>query len=792
MKALICSTRMPEYDRECGSKRIFDVVQMLRAAGWDITYVARDGEKQDRYARALRQDGILTFTGFDALSDEALARSRFDVAILAFWHVAEEWLPRLRRVSPATRVIVDSIDLHFLRSARRVFARPESPSAEGLPATVGDEFVRELNVYGSADGLLAVSPKEAGFIADLIGNPQAVRCVPLCEELPRSPVPFADRRGLLFVGNFWHQPNVEATNYLVSDILPRLNPRLLAEHPLWIVGNASDEKTAALGRPAHVHVVGWVPSVLPYVSRARVMTVPLRYGAGTKGKLIQALAVGTPVVSTSVGIEGLDVIDARDVLVADNAAAFARCIETLLTDEEFWQRLADRGHADVAGHHSRAVVSERLLEAIDHFLALPQASMLSTPPRPARTYEQSRDATIAAIERCVPRGAAVAVISKGDEMLVKLNDRRGEHFPQLANGRYAGWYPADGAAAVQSLERLRRRGVDFLAIPKTASWWLDHYKELAAHLERIGSVVFRDEDCAIHGLSSSAARLSPRAAAPPEADAPGRRRLVVPRDIEERRPRMLAPGNRLPANGKKPRVLVLGIYLCGQPNHAADEIATLRASTRCVLDQRWVALGGPPAPDLADVTVASVLERTPKFAILNRLLGAIKLASYDYVVSMDDDILLPHGFLDTFIGLQQKLGFVLAQPARTSDSYLDHPIVEQQRGVLARQTQFVEIGPVFSMHRSVFDLLLPFDLTSSMGWGYENVWAHLVHERGLKMGIIDAVPVCHGLRKSVANYSWHQADAERTAYWARHPHLPLDECFRVVEITGSPEAAHAR
>jgi glycosyltransferase involved in cell wall biosynthesis len=784
---------MPEYDRECGSKRIFDVVQMLREAGWDITYVARHDEGHDRYARALRQNGILTYAGFEAITDEAIARSRFDIAILAFWHVAEPWLPRLRRLSPATRIIVDSIDLHFLRSARGVFTRASSPAAApALPASVGEEFVREVNAYAAADGLLAVSPKEAGLIGDLIGNPDGVRCVPLCEELPRSPLPFRDRRGLLFVGNFWHQPNVEAATYLVGEILPKVNPRLLTEHPLWIVGNASEDKVAPLGRAPHVHVVGWVPSVLPYLSRARVMTVPLRHGAGTKGKLIQSLAVGTPVVSTAVGIEGLDVRDGREALVADDAAAFARGIETLLSDEPRWRRMADRGHAHVTARHSREVVRERLLAAIGHFLERPDriVAVTAAPERPAPAYDQVRAATRAAIERHLPAGAAVAVISKGDEALTKLENRRGEHFPQLGDGRYAGSYPADGAAAVEALERLRSNGVEYLAIPRTSSWWLEHYKEFAAHLERIGPPVFQDETCTLHGLSPAAARRAAGHASPPESRPRPKRRFVLPRGVDDLRPKILEHSLK-PAGGARPKVLVAGIYLCGQANNAADEIAVLRASRRVELDQRWVALGGPPPPRLSDVTVLAIPEKTSKFAILNRLAASVPLAEYDYLVSIDDDIVLPHGFLDAFIELQQTLGFALAQPARTSDSYLDHPIVEQQRGVAARQTQFVEIGPVFSMHRSVFDLLLPFDLTSSMGWGYENVWSYLLRERGLKMGIIDAVPVCHGLRKSVANYSWHQADAERTAYWARHPHLPLDECFRVLAITGTSEVAHA-
>ena len=134
------------------------------------------------------------------------------------------------------------------------------------------------------------------------------------------------------------------------------------------------------------------------------------------------------------------------------------------------------------------------------------------------------------------------------------------------------------------------------------------------------------------------------------------------------------------------------------------------------------------------------------------------------------------------IAMQRRLDFSIAQPARTSNSYIDHPIVEQQRGVVARRTQFVEIGPVVSFHRSVFPLVFPFDVTSPMGWGYENVWAERVTSRGLRMGIIDAAPVDHSLRPPLSNYRWSDADAGQTALFARHVHLSLDECMRVIEV----------
>jgi len=102
--------------------------------------------------------------------------------------------------------------------------------------------------------------------------------------------------------------------------------------------------------------------------------------------------------------------------------------------------------------------------------------------------------------------------------------------------------------------------------------------------------------------------------------------------------------------------------------------------------------------------------------------------------------------------------------------------------VLARQSRFVEIGPVVSFHRSVFSIVFPFDTTSSMGWGYENVWSYQVAQGGMKMGIIDNVPVDLSMRAPVANYNWSEADRQRTAYLEKHEHLSLDECFSVLKV----------
>jgi glycosyltransferase involved in cell wall biosynthesis len=110
--------------------------------------------------------------------------------------------------------------------------------------------------------------------------------------------------------------------------------------------------------------VGWVPSVLPYLQNARISVVPLPFGAGTKTKLIQSLTVGTPSVSTTLGIEGLNLEHGEHVLVADSPIDFANSIEHLLENRETWQRLAIQGRTHITGVHGREAVYNSFMRVV--------------------------------------------------------------------------------------------------------------------------------------------------------------------------------------------------------------------------------------------------------------------------------------------------------------------------------------------------------------------------------------------------------------------------------------------
>jgi GT2 family glycosyltransferase/glycosyltransferase involved in cell wall biosynthesis len=370
-RALVCAPKPAAFDRESGSKRVFDTICFLRDAGWAVTFVAEcaDGDAPSR--TLLQQMGVTVYSGSettarraDALLDAPalIASGGFDLAILHFWWIGERYLPLLRTHSPRTRVLVDSIDLHFLRQARRLYGEREAGKRiDVLDAQFANEMTRELNTYAAADGVLTVSAREADIVNEYFGRSDLAVAVADAEELPQSSVGYRDRSGLLFLGNFRHTPNVEALGFLAAEIIPRIPARVLERHPVSIVGNELTADVIRANGAARdgVRLVGWVPEVTPYLERACVTLLPLRHGAGTKRKLIQAAMTGTPSVSTGIGVEGLPLVDGEHVLVSDDPAAFAGHITRLVEDEGLWNRLADAGRRAALAAHGREVVRAR-------------------------------------------------------------------------------------------------------------------------------------------------------------------------------------------------------------------------------------------------------------------------------------------------------------------------------------------------------------------------------------------------------------------------------------------------
>jgi hypothetical protein len=257
-----------------------------------------------------------------------------------------------------------------------------------------------------------------------------------------------------------------------------------------------------------------VPSVVPYLEQSRVSLIPLRYGAGTKRKLIQTLMVGTPAVSTNIGVEGLDVRHGEHVLVADDAPAFAASVARLLEQQALWEELAVKGRQHVVEGRGPEVSRRSLLNAIAAARARPPKQRLLAVPDWTGDEEKLAQALYGGLVRrvqrlvrqVVPASATVLVVSRGDPDLVDLGAREAWHFPREEHtGRYAGFHPADSTAAIEHLEAMREHGGDFLLLPSTSFWWLETYQEFAAHLDGRYERLIDDDTCLIFDLRAPTA-----------------------------------------------------------------------------------------------------------------------------------------------------------------------------------------------------------------------------------------------------------------------------------------------
>jgi glycosyltransferase involved in cell wall biosynthesis len=628
--ALVTHIRMPTVDRDAGSGLVDHTIRFLLDGGWRVTFLAQDESEvaEKRHADRLRRMGVATYAGF-SWAERLLRSNSFDLALLSYWEPASKLMGLVRRLSPQTRVVVNVHDLDFLRTARRSFARQDS-----LDGAYGERAARELKTYHQADALLAVSEKERELLADFVGG--RIATLPLVEDVPRSTVPVQERRGMVFVGNFRHLPNREAVEHLCGDILPLLDPRLLERHPLTVLGNWLREADIAVD-PATpgVSLVGWVPSVRPYLERARLAVVPLLYGAGVKGKVVQALMGYTPVVTTPVGAEGIDLVQGEHALIGSDAPDLAAGITRLLTDDELWHRLARQGADHVDGRHRPEVVGPRFLTDLDEIMA--EATTNGTGDGSAGVSATER-ALVRLLRSIAAPGDGVLVPAGPEGTLPDLTPRRALPFPEARGGGWAGYEPVDGAAAVNHLESQRQRGVRWFALPRWAAGWRHRYPELLDHLETRHRRVHHDEHVALYDLDSD-------------------RRLT-------------------PELGAATRTVhVLGTYAAARTGPSPTLLAALEGSPALNVTQSWRS------------------DAEPGWSITE------DAADADYVVAVDDRVSLPVRFLDELVTTQDALGVERLQPAHHSGPTAGPPITERHRGVVARELDAVMPLPVLSVRR---------------------------------------------------------------------------------------------
>ncbi len=361
-QVLIIDALTPQPDRDSGSLRLVNLMRMLIADGAHVVFLPANCTADGQYTQALQQLGVECWHAPHAARIPAWMRehgARFATVLLCRHYVAREFMPLLRRHAPQARILFDTIDLHYLRERR---AAELSGDATGLRAARRTREL-ELELIAAADTTLVVSRVEHDLLR--IDAPGAdVRVLSNLHQVAGHGPGWAERRDLLFVGGFRHPPNVDAVLWFVREVFPLIRAKQ-ASTRFHCIGGDVPADISALGSEAGVQIHGHVPDLQPWLDRCRVSVAPLRYGAGVKGKINQAMAHGLPVVATSAAVEGMHLRDGFDVLVADDAQGFAQATLRLHGDAVLWEQVAMHALDNVATHFSldaaRATVRELFL-----------------------------------------------------------------------------------------------------------------------------------------------------------------------------------------------------------------------------------------------------------------------------------------------------------------------------------------------------------------------------------------------------------------------------------------------
>lgn len=227
-------------------------------------------------------------------------------------------------------------------------------------------FAFEKETCLSAGAIIAVSAKDRDTMRDLFGAATARETPTGVDTEYFAPQPAEPAADLVFAGSMDWMPNIDGAAWFVSDVLPLLRRRY-PECSLALAGRSPGPAVQALGQAdPRIRVTGTVPDIRPWMWGSRVSIVPLRVGGGTRLKIYEAMAAGVPVVSTTVGAEGLDYTDGEDILIADTPERFAEACARLLADSELAARIAANARHLVASRFSWDRVAgdfEKLLEA---------------------------------------------------------------------------------------------------------------------------------------------------------------------------------------------------------------------------------------------------------------------------------------------------------------------------------------------------------------------------------------------------------------------------------------------
>lgn len=343
-RVLVVDTSVPRPDRDAGSLCIYNLMMLFRGLGYQPSFYADDGNSgKTAYTQLCEGAGIEMLS---APFTRSLRRHlihyghQYDLVVLSRPNLCHERLSIVRRYCTKARIIYYPHDLHYRRFEREAAVKRQKSMLKRA------EQFRQIELSNSqqADITVVLSKDEQNELRRLLPDSR-IHLLPLIirDSEPQINLPCHKPKpsNIIFIGNFQHSPNEDALLWFVKDCLPLV----LESYPsavLHVVGGNPTPSVRDLNCPS-IKLNGYIEDLDGFLKSMHVSIVPLRYGAGVKGKLATAMRAAIPVVSTTIGVEGIPARDREHLLVADSANEMASAIIQLLMNCKLRDQLGEAG-----------------------------------------------------------------------------------------------------------------------------------------------------------------------------------------------------------------------------------------------------------------------------------------------------------------------------------------------------------------------------------------------------------------------------------------------------------------
>jgi GT2 family glycosyltransferase/glycosyltransferase involved in cell wall biosynthesis len=329
---------VPTPDKDAGSGVAINTMLLFREFGFQVTFCSPKNFVVDRSdALLLQKNGIeVLHEPYVKSLDKHLEvhGSKYDLVLVCRANILEYALPIITSHCLGKPVIFHTADLHFLRLER------EAKLSKDWAIEKKAEEYRKLEPWliEQTDLTIVHGDYEKDLLVSMGVNSNKIVVSPLLIDVPSSSPSYSEREGIVFVGGFNHTPNIDAVKYLCDEIMPLLlekDPEII----LSVVGSNVTQEVLDM-ETDNVRVIGYVPNIDPVLGSSKLSIAPLRFGAGLKGKVAKSMACGTPVIGSSVAIEGMDLVHEKDYLLAESPETTVEQIIKLYRDKNSWERLS--------------------------------------------------------------------------------------------------------------------------------------------------------------------------------------------------------------------------------------------------------------------------------------------------------------------------------------------------------------------------------------------------------------------------------------------------------------------